>query len=270
MPFNGAKMNWKLAHCLLAISSLPLLAQTGGPSADPPRDARGFLTPPVAGVDHTPLLASPETAPAGPPSPAAVASSLAGDSNTPAAMPSATVANYVLDDKHLLLPGDRVSFQIVEDRTNAISLLVAESAELDIPYLGRMSVKGKTCKQLADEIKQALEKDYYHRATVIIGLDALSRVLGRVYIFGPVRTPGAVEIPANENFTAGKAIMKAGGFGDFANPKKVQIIRKTDTGNKTFTVNLVNVLKKGMTEEDVTLEPDDFIIVPESKINFGW
>jgi hypothetical protein len=34
---------------------------------------------------------------------------------------------YVLDDKHKLLAGDRVSFQIIQDRTNAIPLQVAES-----------------------------------------------------------------------------------------------------------------------------------------------
>src|SRR5947208_2490116 len=63
---------------------------------------------------------------------------------TNAALPSAALAapnaaattsgGYMLDDKHKLLPGDRVSFQIVEDRTNAVPLMVAESYELDIPY----------------------------------------------------------------------------------------------------------------------------------------
>ena len=175
---------------------------------------------------------------------------------------------YVLDDKHKLLAGDRVSFQIIEDRTNAIPLLVAESAELDFPYIGRVSVAGKTCKQAADEIKAMLEKDYYYKATVVIGLDSLTKVLGKVYVFGPVRSPGPVEIPANENFTAGKAILRVGGFGDFANRRKVQVIRKTDTGNKTMIINMENVLEKGKTEEDITLQPEDFIIVPQRAINW--
>lgn len=181
---------------------------------------------------------------------------------------SSSIGEYVLDDKHQLLPGDRIGFQIVEDRTNAISMFVAESRELDIPYIGRVSVAGKTCKQAAEDIKALLEKDYYYKATVIIGLDALSKVLGKVYVFGPVRNPGPVEIPSNETFTAGKAILRAGGFGDFANKKKVQIVRKTETGNRTILVNMDNVLVKGKTEEDVTLEPDDFIIVPQRSVNW--
>jgi len=185
------------------------------------------------------------------------------DTNT-----SGSVSGYVLDDKHKLVSGDRVSFQIIEDRTNSIPLMVAESVELDVPYIGRVSVAGKTCKQAAAEIKALLEKDYYYQATVIIGLDALSKVLGRVYVFGPVRNPGPVEIPSNETFTAGKAILRVGGFGDFANRKSVQIVRKTPTGNKSFRVNMENVLEKGRTEEDITLEPEDFIIVPQRAINF--
>ena len=253
------KMSCKLAYWILTLSCLTVIAQADEPAGAAARDPAGFLPVPNAPTEFTPA-----------PVPVSTVSTPVAGTNPPAPASATAAGSYVLDDQHKLTPGDRVSFQIVEDRTNAVPLLVAESAELDIPYLGRVSVKDKTCRQLAEEIKAALEKDYYYRATVIIGLDALSRVLGRVYIFGPVRAPGPVEIPANENFTTGKAIMKAGGFGEFANPKKVQVIRKTATGNTTFTVNLLNVLKKGMTEADVTLEPDDFIIVPESKINFGW
>ena len=62
----------------------------------------------------------------------------------------------------------------------------------------------------------------------------MSRVLGRVYVWGEVRNQGAVEIPANENLTASKAILRAGGFNDWAKKTKVKIIRaaKPDGGAK--------------------------------------
>jgi protein involved in polysaccharide export with SLBB domain len=238
---------------------VPLLAvltwlATLGPAAganSPARNPDGFLPVPVE-----PLASAPRATNAVPAS-AALAKTA-----------SPTTGGYVLDDKHKLLPGDRVSFQIVEDRTNAVPLTVAESYELDIPYIGRINVNGKSCKDLADDVKTQLEKDYYHRATVIIGLDALTKVLGKVYVWGPVRTQGPIDVPANENFTAGKAILRAGGFGDFANKKEVKVVRKTATGNVTFKINMVDVLEKGKTESDVTLEPEDFIIVPQRAINW--
>jgi len=233
-----------IIHLLAVLTCLATLGQTGGTTGNPRQNSPGLLA-----AVQPPAIASVTTNAAPPPS-------------------APVTGGYVLDDKHKLLPGDRVSFQITEDRTNAVPLLVAESAELDIPYIGRINVAGKTCKELADDVKTLLEKDYYHRATVVIGLDALTKVLGKVYVWGPVRNQGPIDIPANENFTAGKAILRAGGFGDFANKKEVKVVRKNAKGNVTFKVNMVEVLENGKTESDVTLEPEDFVIVPQRAINW--
>ena len=147
------------------------------------------------------------------------------------ASPSAFIAagvklsGYVPDDKYKLRVGDRVSFQILEDKDPPRCLLVADSGELDVPYLGRIPAADKTCKQLAEEVKAQLEKEYYYRASVVLALDAANRVLGRVYVWGQVRNQGPIEVAVNENLTAGKAILRAGGFGDFANKKRVKVIR---------------------------------------------
>ncbi len=240
-------------NCLAAVLAVGVAcsvasAQSNAPVASVPRDASGFLS--VGSSSPVPPLST------------NLASSL------PATPGPALATGYVNDDKHKLIPGDKVSFQITEDRSLPVSLQVTESGELDIPYIGRISVRGKTCAQVASEAKELLEKDYYYRATVIIGVDAMSKVLGKVYVWGPVRNQGPIEIPADETFTAGKAILRAGGFGDFANKKEVKVVRKGPNGNVTLTVNLVDVLEKGKTDKDIVLEPDDFIIVPQRGINF--
>lgn len=177
--------------------------------------------------------------------------------------------SHNLDDKHKLSPGDKISFQIQEDRDPAKSLLVTDSGELDIPYVGRVAAAGKTCRQLAEELKGALEKEYYYRASVVIGLDAASKVRGKIYIWGQVRTQGAIDIPTGENFTVGKAILRAGGFADFANKKKVKLIRTDVEGKKqTFELNMTDILENGRTERDLTLQEDDFIIVASRLVNF--
>jgi len=192
--------------------------------------------------------------------------------------PASATTGYVIDDKHKLIGGDKLSFQILEDRMlkgpkgeprgEPRSLVVTDSAELDFPYIGRVSAANKTCKMLAAEVKGLLEKEYYYRATVIIGLNEASKTIGKVYVLGPVRNQGPIDIPANETFTAGKAILRAGGFGDFADKKNVKVIRKGPNGNITFLLNMVDILEKGKTEADVALEPEDFVIVPQRAINF--
>ncbi len=127
-----------------------------------------------------------------------------------------------LDDKHRLTLGDKISFQILEDlddpkeTLDPKQLTVADDGEIEGPYIGRVRAEGKTCKQLAAEIKTALEKDYYYQATVRIAIDLKAKSRGRVYLVGPVRTPGAQEIPGDEILTLSKAIMRAGSFNDFA------------------------------------------------------
>ena len=84
-----------------------------------------------------------------------------------------------------------------------------------------------------------------------------------------MRNQGPIDIPSGENFTAGKAILRAGGFGDFAKKTAVKLIRAEDNGKKeTFELDMEQILEKGKTERDMVLQPDDFIIVPERLINF--
>ena len=75
----------------------------------------------------------------------------------------------------------------------------------------------------------------------------------------------------NENLTAGRAILRAGGFGDFANKKKVKVVRGgggEGGAKQNFELNMVEILEAGKTEKDVVLQPDDFIIVRSRLINF--
>jgi polysaccharide biosynthesis/export protein len=186
---------------------------------------------------------------------------------------SSAVANTtsmdVLDDKRRLQVGDRLSMRVVEDRKVPISLIVTDSGEVEVPLIGRVLAKGKTCKQLAYSIKAPLEREYYYKATVIVGLDFETlKSPGRVYVTGQVRNQGTLAIPPDETFTVSRAIIRAGGFADFANKRRIKLVRKNGDKTETIIVDLELVIKKGRTDKDPVVEPDDTIIVPERLINF--
>jgi protein involved in polysaccharide export with SLBB domain len=172
----------------------------------------------------------------------------------------------VLDDKKRLGSNDYVSFRVVEDRDDESQhLRVNDNGELEVPYIGLVPAKGHTCRDLAYIIKGALEKDYYYHATVILAIERVSeKSRGRVYVYGSVKGQGPQEIPADESYTVSKAIIRAGGFGDFANKRKVKVTRKN---GKDFTIDLKRVIEEGRTEEDLVLQPDDQIYVPQRLIN---
>ena len=65
-----------------------------------------------------------------------------------------------LDDKKKLGSNDYVSFRVVEDRDNdSQRLRVSDNGELEVPYIGPIPASGKTCKELAYNIKGALERE---------------------------------------------------------------------------------------------------------------
>jgi polysaccharide export outer membrane protein len=173
-----------------------------------------------------------------------------------------------LDDNYKLAIGDKITYQVKEDDNDPISIVVSDSGDIQVPYLGPYSAAGKTCKQLAKELKVLLEKNYYYQATVIISVDSMA-TKGTIYLVGAVRSPGPLEMPRDDVLTVSKAILRMGGLTDFADGKNVRVTRKTESGtNEVFTVNISAVLDGGKLDQDQTVEPGDLIFVPEKTFNF--
>lgn len=225
-----------------------------------------LLAVPSAGAQQAPSARLPEM-PLGTPPPPLPENPPTRAGTAPVAT---TVSMEVLDDNRRLGRGDVVNFRIVEDRDPAVSLQVTDSGDLEVPYIGRVRAEGKTPRALAFEIKGLLQRDYYHSATVIMGLDTEGqRSPGRIYVTGAVRGAGPQEIPANEKFTVSKAILRAGGFADFANQRKVKLTRaRPDGSTDTIIVDVKEVIEKGRQDLDVEVLPNDFIVVTERMINF--
>ena len=173
-----------------------------------------------------------------------------------------------------LARGDIVTFSITQDREAPQVMRVTDTGELDFsgfPKIGRISVVGRTCAEVASELKRKLEADYYNAADVTLGINQvnLHDSRGRVYLSGNVRVPGAQELPANERTTVSIAVMRAGGLDKFANGRKVQVTRTDKDGKTTrYTVDVRAVIEKGRRDRDLELQDGDYINVPQNVINF--
>jgi len=175
-----------------------------------------------------------------------------------------------LDDKRKLTIGDHISYRVIEDKNPAVSLVVTDAGDIEVPLLGRVAAAGKTCRELAQEMKPVLEKTYFYTATVIVALDMESQKSpGRVYVTGMVTGPGPQDIPPNEVYTLSKAITRAGGVAQFGNEHRVKIMRKDADGTTlNMEVDVGQILDKGRIDKDPVLQPNDFIVVPRKLINF--
>jgi polysaccharide export outer membrane protein len=191
--------------------------------------------------------------------------------NSPAGAPALTNQLNVLNDHYQLAIGDQLSYRVIEDKDDPKVIVVTDSGDLEIPYLGRYPAAGKTCKELAKELQTELEAKYYLHATVVIAVDSKPKSRGKVYLSGAVITPGAEDISGDETLTVSRAILRAGGLASEADGKNVRVSRANagpEGGAKSFTVNVSQVLEDGKTDKDLTLQPGDLIYVPERMIRF--
>jgi polysaccharide export outer membrane protein len=172
-----------------------------------------------------------------------------------------------------LRPGDRLRFQIMEDPEAKAELTVNSSGFVDLPLLGLLAATGKPILAVVAEAKLGLEKEYYVKASVrlvLIDRPEKSSNRGRVYLSGQVRHMGTFEIDKAENNPIGKIILASGGLAEFADARRIRIIRKAVTGTdlKIVTVDLDEILTRGRIDKDIPLFDGDFVIVDSKLINW--
>jgi polysaccharide export outer membrane protein len=127
---------------------------------------------------------------------------------------------------------------------------VKDDGTITLIYNQPFQAAGKRTGDLEREIRAFYVPSYFRNLTVTVRLSA-DRFY---YVEGEVRLPS--KLPYTPGITVSKAIAAAGGFTDFANKRKVRLIR----GERTQTVNCNKVLDHP--ELDPVVLPNDKIHVP--------
>ena len=159
----------------------------------------------------------------------------------------------------VIVPGSVISITVAQDRTLNRAFTVPDSGVVNFQPLGRVAVEGLTREELAGQIRKALEKDYFPKATVTVTIESSPGEGGVIYVVGNVNRPGPLVLPKDKPLTIAKAINAAGSLSASANAEKIQLVRYDTAGKKRVTY--IN-LKRGEPEKDVPVQNGDWIIVP--------
>ena len=85
-------------------------------------------------------------------------------------------------------------------------------------------------------------------------------------MLGRVKTPGRVGIPATRDLTVSGAIQKAGGFQTSARTESILVTRRGSNGEATtYTISLNAVGAGGKVDDDLPLQSEDVVFVPEAR-----
>jgi polysaccharide export outer membrane protein len=159
-------------------------------------------------------------------------------------------------DTYVIGPSDTITVAVWKEPTLSASLLVRPDGMISMPLLGDVQAAGLTPLKLADQITLKLKK-FIQDPNVSIVINAIHSKV--VYLLGEVGRKGPIEM--TPNMTLLEAIGGAGGLTDFANTKKIYILRNDGVTHQKIPVHYKEALK-GDTALDLVLKPGDTIVVP--------
>ena len=184
--------------------------------------------------------------PATPPAPVAA----------PVAAPAHPAASASAKDTYIIGGSDVLSINVWKQPTLSGSLLVRPDGMISLPLVGDVQAAGLTPPQLAHEITERLWK-YIQDPNVSVVVTAIHSKM--IYMIGEVAKTGPVEM--TPDMTLLEAISSAGGLTEFANKKKMYLLR--DVGGKRQKIQLhYKEALKGNQTYDLPLEAGDTIVVP--------
>ena len=132
--------------------------------------------------------------------------------------------------------------------------MVDVTGSISLPYINKIKAEGLTPAALAASIEGAYRTGrIYTNPTITILMQPTARF---VNVGGAVRNPS--RIPFTEDMTLLTAINAAGGFNDFADQKRVRVLRGSEA-----TVYDVRQFRRDPSK-DVPLQPGDKVEVPQS------
>jgi polysaccharide biosynthesis/export protein len=201
---------------------------------------------------------APEQVPAAPPaSPSEPAAEKPDAAKTvPEAVAEAkpVTASAPVDPKAYLIGAeDVISIKVWKEPENSGQFVVRPDGKIAVPLIGEIQAAGLTPERLGASIALGLQKVMVH-PEVTVGVERVNSK--KYYIQGEVNKPGSY--PLVIDTTVLEALVNAGGFREFANSKKIVILR----GSDRLKFNYREVTKGKKMEQNILVRPGDQIIVP--------
>lgn len=170
------------------------------------------------------------------------------------AQPTAPVAGGAPVDssKYKIGPSDVLLIRVWNEAQFSGPVAVHEDGKITLLLVGDLDAGGKTPLEVQEIITKALTKYVVHPLVTVTVQEVGSK---QYYLDGLAARPG--EYPLVVPTTVFEAISKAGGLQEFANKKKIYVLR----GTKRIFFNYNDVMKGKHMEQNILLQPGDHIVV---------
>ncbi len=160
--------------------------------------------------------------------------------------------NYIIGSEDILY------IHIWKEEHLSRTVPVRRDGIISLPLVDEIKAEGLTPLQLKEILAQRFKEFIGDPNITVMVMEANSF---KVYVSGQIRNPGVYRLRSETSLL--QIIPMVGGFTDWANQKKILIIRKEGGKEKRITVNYKKILKGEDPGSNIILKAGDTIIVPD-------
>lgn len=181
----------------------------------------------------------------------------------PAGSASDTSASQV-GESYIIGPMDELTIFVWRNAELGANVQVRPDGRITTPLINEMIAAGKTPAQLADDIRQALNRYIVDPQVSVMVNRPQGTFSQQIRIVGATARPAA--IPYRANMTLLDGMIAVGGLSEYAAGNRARLIRvDRETGQqREYDLRITDLLRRGDVRANVRLEPGDVIIIPES------
>ena len=151
---------------------------------------------------------------------------------------------------------DTIMVSVWNEEKLTATLPVRPDGKISMPLLNDVQASGLTPMQLADALTEKLKKFVADPRVTVVVTQMNSQ---KVFMLGEVSHTGA--LPLLPNMTVLQALATSG-FSQFANTKKIYILRIENGKQLKLLFNYKAVVKGEQMEQNILLKPGDTVVVP--------
>jgi len=160
-------------------------------------------------------------------------------------------------DRYVIGAEDVLYIHVWREDALSRTVPVRMDGNISLPIINEIKAAGLTPLQLKEALTAKL-KEFIESPNVSVTVMEANSF--KVYVSGQVKTPGVYRLRSET--TVLQIIPMAGGFTEWANQKKIVIIRKENSQERRITVNYKKIMKGDNSGSDITLKSGDTVIVP--------
>jgi len=157
-------------------------------------------------------------------------------------------------DDYIIGPEDVLLINVWREEIISKTVPVRIDGKISLPLLDDVQADGLTPLQLKERITKLLRSTMDNPTVSVTVMEANSF---KVFVNGEVRTPGVVRLRQKTSFV--QIMTMVGGFTEWANQKKILILRHEDKAEKRIYVNYKKIISGD--QPDPMLNRGDIIIV---------